>query len=438
MRTSKSLTSALLGSVALSAMVGGAVAADERPVFALTGAAGVIGIGLPTFDTGAFGHTADGLLFGGMIGGSITTGIGDVGGYDAFVSLRGFGSFAMSADQTFVDTFDGADGIIVITGLTAPGGLSAITMDPTVSTVDVTGANGANDVVTSTAGGAVGNANGVTPDTPPGLGFIIASATDDGAGGNSSGFAGIGDTTGGIFIASGDFEDLEVTTTVSRHVLYGGADLTLGLAGELSGGTSLQVYAGPSYRGLKQTNTTTISINIPEEEPSEIIHAEFAIEHEDLLSTHYLGGIVGGALVVPTDSGVVFSLGLEGGVYNAFASWTGTDTYSTCCGSDDQGDPSPNLSVTADPLSFDFDNQIAFAARGNASASFAVDTNKVVTLGAGVEYLSHVAQVNHSGLTQTDAASDDYVAGDPIPAASTFSWGHMFNVMGTISLTGTF
>jgi hypothetical protein len=427
-RTGLALASALVTSVALAAP---GLAQDAATTsFTLSGTGGVIGIGVPSFDTGAFGHSAGGVLFGGMVGGNITAGVADGADYDVFVSLSAFGAFATGGTSSWTDTFNGP-GTIIITGLSAPDA-GSITLDPAVSSANVTGANGgiAN---TTAAVGAVNNVGAVTPDAP---GFAMSAVTTDATAGAA--YGGIGDDSGGIFIASGNYEGLQITTSVSRQVLYGGADLSLGLAGQTSDTTSVQVYAGPSFRGLVQTNTTRISVNIPEEQPSTVILPEFALSHVDELTSHYFGGVIGGNVAIVGSESVLYSIGLEGGVYSVHANWRGQDTYSTCCGVDGVGVASPAISVSSNALTANVGSAVAFAARGNASVSYALDANKAVTVGGSVEYLSHVAQVNHSGLTQTAPADDDWTAAEGTPATSTFSWSHMLNFTATVSLTGTF
>lgn len=428
-RTSKFIMTALLTSVAF---VGPAAAQDAT--FTLSATGGVIGLNIPNFDSGVFGHSSTGPLFGGMVAGSVTAGLGPVGEYDGFITLSGFGAFATSMGGTYVDTFNGPDGVVVIYGLTTPGAPSEIDLSGATASADVTGPGTANNTSVSTVGGAVGNVNTVSPD---GTGFILTSATDDGAAAGSA-YGGIGSSTGGIFIASGDFDGLEVTTEVSRSVFYGGVDLTAGLGGSLDNGAGLQVYAGPSYRGILQTNLTGVSVNIPEEPASAITHAEWHMDREDVIKSHYLGGVLGGSLSIPTDTGVVYSLGVEGGLYSVMASWTGQDTYSTCCGFDDLGDPSPDISVTADPVTGAFANQIAFAARGNASASWGIGEGRFITLGAGLEYLSHVAAVSHGSSTTVNTEDEDWVAADGTMTTTTMSWGHMLNATVTASISGTF
>lgn len=400
------------------------------PQFTLTGTGGVVGIMLPAFDTGAMGEAASGGLIGGMLGGNITTGVGQIGDYDGLLSLNVFGIYGMGMTSSSTDTYSGP-GTVIISGLSAPDA-GSITLDPGGATdVDITGANGASGTIV--AGGSVINDAGVSPDLP---GFILGAYTDDNAGAEAS-YGAIADTSGGIFIASGDFSGLAIETSVSRSVFYGGADLTLGLVGGDSGAASFVGYFGPSVKLLNDTTTTRVTVDIPEVAPTGgVVMPEFTMSHEDLLQSLYLGGVIGGSVAIVGEPGIVYSLGIEGGAYAVGASWRGQDTYSTCCGLDPV-DPSPDLSVVADPLTHDYGTAIAFSAKGSAAVTHAIGGNKALTIGGSAEYLSHVARVDHSDLVSV-GGSDDWVAADGSPATSTFSWGHMLNVAITASLTGTF
>jgi hypothetical protein len=449
-RISKLLASALLGSVALSGLISGATAADvleeavvdEQPAFALTGTGGVIAFNLPAFDTGFFGHEGGGFVLGGMIGGSAAASFPTDGDFNIILGLSGFGAFG-AGHSSVTDTFTG-QGTLLITGTTTPDA-GSITLDANGADISsaVAGANGA--VVAAIAlgtGGAAVNLAAVTPDAP---GFIMAGVTAD-ASGNSLAYGGIGDDSGGVFLATGDLEGLEVTTSITSQILYGGADLTVGIGGRPTDTTSLELYVGPSYRGLFQTNTTDVTVNIAEElpipPPGLFEHPEFTISVADELKSHYLGGVVGGNLSIIADTGVIYTLGVQGGIYGVHASWNGgQDTYSTCCGADGNGVASPDLSVDG-PVgtAADFDPALAFAARANAGVTFVLDENKLLTLGGGVEYLSHVAQVDRSGLTTFTPGPDTaaWAAADPDPAAPVLSWGSMLNFTATMSLTATF
>ena len=189
-----------------AAASGAAMAQDAgAPQFTLTGTGGVVGIMLPTFDTGAMGETASGGLIGGMLGGNITTGVGQIGDYDGLLSLNVFGIYGMGMTSSSTDTYSGP-GTVIISGLSAPDA-GSITLDPGGDpVVSIAGANGATGQID--AAGATINDALVSPD---GVGFILGAYTNDG---DAASYGAIADTSGGIFIASGDFSGLAIETSV--------------------------------------------------------------------------------------------------------------------------------------------------------------------------------------------------------------------------------
>ncbi|HEY0918577.1 hypothetical protein [Devosia sp.] len=413
--------------------VGGVMAQDATvPVYALTGTGGVTAFNLPAFDSGVLGHSIDDPLFGGMLGANFTAGIGQAGDLDVLLSFGVFGAFASGATGSWTDTFDASDSGVVVTGLSTPDA-GSITLDPGGPTdVTVNGANGAN--ITMGVLGPDSNVAAVSPDAP---GFINGWGTA-GAGGEAA-YGAIADESGGIFVGAGEIDGLAITTEVSRSVFYGGADLTLGLAGNKHGDTGFVVYGGPSYRGLRQDMTTAMTIDVPEVGASVLTHPEFGISVDDTLTSHYFGGVLGGNVSFNTSPGMLLTLGAEGGLYNVRSSWDGRDTYSTCCG--DVTTPlattSPELTVMGPLLEDDLEDAVAFALRGNAALSWAVDESRTFTLGGNVEYLSRVATVSHDDFVTT-GNSDDWTNGDPVAASTTFGWGEMWNYGITASLTGHF
>lgn len=427
----------------------------SSPAFNITGTAGIVGFDMPEFDTGVLGVTDDEMLWGGMLGISAAGAIGNTNGWDVVLGVNAFGAFAGGSSSSSTWTAD-EPGTLIITGLSTPGtagpdnGPDLISLSTDRSTPEAEleivndnpqggGSDGSGDV-----SGGTNNVGFVTPSSAENSFILGALATTTGA---AAAYGAIADSDGGIFIATGDIEGLTIETNVSRQLIYTGADLTLGLAGNLSDGVSAQVYAGPSYRGLFQDTTTDININIPEMGDTDVIFPEFNISRLDDLDSNYLGGVVGGNISVAAGSGVLFTLGLEGGVYGVRSTWTGTDTYSTCCGDfgvdpeddDFQGGESPSYTVTSNSQTENFSDTIAFAVRGNGAVTWAVDENKALSLGGSVEYLSKVATVDHSGLTQfipgdTSAEWEN----DGQPAGPTRSWGSMINFAVTASLTGSF
>lgn len=376
-----------------------------------------------------------------MLGANLTVGLGQTGDLDLLLGLGVFGAFASGATGSWTDTFDSMDSGVVVTGLSTPGGSAAIHLltDSAAESAsfDVDGVV-PPDTATGSASGATNNVAAVTPTA--GSGFVMGSAvvTDTGV---AAAYGGIGEPTGGIFVATGEIDGLTITTEVDRSLFYGGADLTLGLAGNKNGETGFIVYGGPSYRGLRQDMTTAMTIDIPEAEPSVLTHPEFGISVDDTLTSHYFGGVLGGNLSVNTSPGMLLTLGVEGGLYGVHSSWDGQDTYSTCCGS--VGEPldstSPEYTVRGPALEADLEDAVAFALRGNAAVSWAVDQSRTVSLGGNVEYLSRVATVSHDDMITTGLGDGDdlrWTGGDG--ATTTFGWGEMWNYGITASLTGHF
>ncbi len=216
-----------------------------------------------------------------------------------------------------------------------------------------------------------------------------------------------------------------ISTEVSRQIMYLGADVTLGLGGEIGDGTSAQVYIGPSYRGLFQENTTTTTVNLPESQPV-VTLPNFSIATLDDIDSHYFGGVLGGSLAFGAGDGVVFTLGLEGGVYGVHASWTGQDTYETSGGLfDPDADESapvsqPTLTVQGPAFEQDFGDTVAFAARGNAAVTWSIGNNQALSLGGSLEYLSAVAAVDHAGRTVVNdgVLTGAYPGTDPTPTTT--------------------
>lgn len=359
--------------------------------FELTGSGGVQGFNLPTYDNGLGGGPVSGNMFGGMIGGSLSTKIGDTGGawgavlgIKAFAAFGGVGSASTTTHFAIGGTFNGMD----IGGGTI--GLSALGALPATSTV--TGTSGAFASTTTASGPA--NVAAVTPD---GSGFEFSAVTSPG-GGTGYSYGGYGSTAGGQFVANGPVDEI---TTVTRSVFYSGADLTIGLNGTFDSATDVTVYAGPSFRALAQGNRTTNTFDIPEVPGAgtPITIPTFSISANDNLMSTYLGGVIGGNVSFTTGEGILFTLGLEGGAYTVHSSFDAHDTYSTCCGvtGSPQSAPSPGISVDGPSHTADLGNTMAFAAQGNGSATFAISDNKTVTLGGNLGYLSYVPTVNRVG-----------------------------------------
>jgi hypothetical protein len=268
-------------------------------------------------------------------------------------------------------------------------------------------------------------------------------------GGQGMAAGAVASSDGGIFVATGDLAGMEVTTDTSRNIFYTGADLTLGLGRADNGGTLYSVYAGPSYRGLYQNIVTDLTVDMAEvDDGGAVTLPNFTISSDENLNSQYLGGVLGGTAAFSVGDGMILSLGVEGGVYGVSAKWNGKDTYSSAGGlfndpnDDDAGSVAQTpISVTAGQLSEDdiTNDTIAFAARGNASLTWAISHNQAFSLGGNVEYLSQVATVTHDRVLEPAYdPTTSWSAGDAPTGAPTFSWGSMVNFGITASLTGTF
>ena len=381
------------------------------------------GFMLPSYNTGVLGHVANGSGLGITAGGTFGARVGSLGSWDvlAGVSIYGTGG---SIRQSWTDTFTAADSAVVVRGLSTPGAPAAIdtTLAAGTATSAVTGAGGA--AATTTATGGTGNVAAVSPD---GSGFIMSSTTVGAT--TEAAYGGIGSTTGGIFLAVGDIDGLSLTTEVQQNFMYWGVDFTVGLQGSPDGQNVVQVYAGPSVRQLTQGIVTSVSVNIPEVLPSVLTHPEYKLSVADNLASNYLGAVAGGNISIPLpEQGIIFTLGTEAGAYAVHSTWTGQDTYSTCCGS--IGTPlattSPTLSVSGPLQTADLGTTAGFSAKGSASVTWLLDQSKAVTLGGNVEYLSAVPTVSHSGIVQT-AQGPDWTPGTGTPVSTTFGWGSVVN-----------
>lgn len=432
------LLPALMCSTAYAADVLQEAVVDDAPEFLITGKVGGIVFDMPDFDTGVFGINDDTLAFGGMVGLSGSGAVSSAGDWDVILGFNVFGAIAGGSTTT---AYSDGPGTVYISGLSNPAGTITTDAVPGGAPPDV-----GTTVNASSATATSGTDTGAGFAAPSGTGFIVGavSTNDDPAGDTVVTYGAIANTTGGIAVVSGDL-DGAISTEVSRQIMYLGADVTLGLGGEIGDGTSAQVYIGPSYRGLFQENTTTVTVNLPESQPV-VTLPNFSIATLDDIDSDYLGGVLGGSVAFGAGDGVVFTLGLEGGVYGVRASWTGQDTYETSGGVFDPDGggpiafgPQPTLTVQGPTFERDFDDTIAFAARGNAAVTWAVGSNQALSLGGSLEYLSAVATVDHAGRTVVNdgVLTGAYPGTDPAPT-TTLRWGSMVNFAITASLTGTF
>lgn len=437
------LAAALLTSTAAIAQEGG---------LSLGVTGGVSVFALPGMETGIFpgdgsggdpSGTIDDLGAGIHLGASGSYSLGRMGDYDASIGINSFIMVGRSS-ATQVESFDGP-GVVVIPGYTTPAGEITLTTNGTTPAADsdVT-AQGLTLSYDGTNVGGVTNSWGVTVAGDESA-FIYGAYTIDGPNDAASAYGAIGAEDGGIFIAAGDLTGLEIETTVSREILYGGADLTLAIAGS-NNNWVLHGYAGPSYRFLGQRGSTDIAINIPEvEDALDLVFPDLSINRDETLSSHYLGGVVGVSGSTTVSDNALLTLGVEGGLYYTVDRLVGTESYFVGNGALTAVDP---VTVVNGNTAFDTDNGMAFAARGNAALTLPIAENRQITFGGQAEYLSRVATVsrgNGTGLLTTNTYNPDVngdigdltydTASDNRPI---LSFGSMWNFTGTISFTGQF
>src|SRR3569623_1985228 len=107
------IAAALLGSTALAAP---GFAQDATPTFTLSGTGGVIGLNVPGYATGAFGHVAGGNMLGGKIGISGQTTDGGAGDWGVVLVINAYGSFGVGM-SSWTDSITSQT---TITGLSLP------------------------------------------------------------------------------------------------------------------------------------------------------------------------------------------------------------------------------------------------------------------------------------------------------------------------------
>jgi hypothetical protein len=392
--------------------------------YAASFSGGPNGFMLPGFNTGVLGHVANGSGLGLSAGGTFGARVGSMGNWDVLAGISVFGSTG-SVRSSWTDTFTSADSAVVVRGTSTPSAPASIDLNrPAADSANstVTGPGGA--VATTTATGATNNVAAVSPD---GTGFVMSDVSTGAA--SAAAYGGIGSSSGGIFIASGNIDGLALSTEVTRGVTYLGADFTIGLQGSPDGQMVVQVYSGPSVRRLTQGIVTTVSVNIPELPPSVLTHPEYKLSIADDLVSSYLGAVAGGNISIPLpDAGVIFTLGVEGGAYAVTSSWTGQDTYSTCCGAvgTPLATPSPGLSVSGPLNTANLGTNVGFSAKGSASVTYLLSETTALSLGGSLEYLSNVPTVSRTGVVQT-GQPEDWTPGTGTPVATTFGTAAMIN-----------
>jgi len=435
---------------------------DAHPLFTLTGTIGGVVMDLPDgggLFQGEGANDPNDLLLGGTIGLSGTAGVGEVlGGLQGFIGFNTFATYAYG-DYKKTSSFTGT-GVIVMQGGAGPysslisistssGGVSS---NANLHSVHDNGQSGGEsfDVNAQTLNGGGAQDVPYTSNGGAGNSFQWGGVQTNGAG-SATAYAALADESGGVFIAAGNLDGLNITQSYKTEALYLGGDLTFGLSGQ-NGSTTLQGYVGPSYRYLAQRNSmnSSLLVDVPEyvgggggaEFPL------FSMLTTDEFQSHYMGGVAGLQATIPTSATTALTLGVEGGAYYTMASVASDGTYRVEGGGLVSGgvipdlDPDPGavdlIEVVADGVKYEADT-IAFAARGTAAYTMAIAQNAQLTFSGSLDYLSAVAQTAvHSSIAGYDGDVDGSVTYQSGDGASRISWGQMINFSGSVSLTGQF
>jgi|GEM_PF-2909496 len=440
------LIPALLGSTAV-------LAQDATPHFALSGSAGVTALNMPSGQNGVLWGgdakatgTKGQLLIGETFSLSTAVDLGAVGDYDAFMGANVFGTYANGSSSS-TQNFSGV-GYVAIPGLSTPDNAS-ITLTTTrgpgsaTATAVVNETDPQNHTYTSNPTGtthAVGSGQtgadvstgGGSPDS-----FAMSGLnTNVPVAGASSALAygGVADSSGSIFIASGDLDGLAISTKTRNSILYAGADITFGVSRAYDEKTSVQAYAGPSYRYMGQWNSTNtgLTVDIPELDGTTVTHPLYIVDRNAVVTSNYLGGVVGANISHQVNDTVTLGVGAEGSLYYANANLKGRESVTTTGGDGIDG-PSPTVIVNEDPVNTS-QSQLAYAVRGQTSATFALSPTLDLTASANVDYLSAVARPYGGANVHYDGnGGATWTSGGPH-----LSFGGMFAFGGSLSLNGRF
>lgn len=370
-------------------------------------------------------NSIDPMVYGGILAGSFSAVVGPVADHVGIINLSGFVSVSNGGGSSST-TLDGM-GAFALPGMTIPVDSQAM-----VSTLTATpGALSSTSEVVITPGTlAVGQSFLATGPGPAGVWGTVSDAPNDAfslMGGAINpdyalAFAAIASPAGGGFVAEGDLTGIEITSDSAFGVVSAGGDITFALAGSASSGMGYQVYGGPSVRFMNQSILTGVSIDIPEPDPSDtgFAFATYTQSTDEMLVSHYYGGVAGIGASTQLGNGVTVSVLGEGGVYWSQTEYTGTESYSVSSGlggNTDAGDLSVDNSATAS----DSASGMAYSARGQATVTVPVADALQLNFGAGAEFLSSVATVSRVDNS------------NPM-----ISFGSSWAFNGTVSVTGQF
>lgn len=431
---------------------------DSHPYFGLSLTGGVTALALPSGQNGVqwdgdavvTGGNAD-LALGGTLNLSTGIGLGKIGDYDAFMGVSIFGTYA-NGYSALTQEFSGV-GMVYIPGLQTPDDVtinlttSRNQAGPGPATAGATIVGNAVDssvygIASSaaTAGPADGGQSDADVSTGAPTSFVMSGTNTEIAGGVATALAygAMADASGSVFLAVGDLDGLSIATSVQNSIIYAGGDITFGASGTPDEDTIVQAYAGPSYRYIGQWNNmqTALSVDIPEVGGSGVTHPLYIVDRDATVSSNYFGGIFGGNVSHRVSDTVSIAFGGEAGLYYAGAYLSGSETVTTTGGIAPGPIPSPTVTVVGDPVSV-YEGALAYAVRGQTSATVALSPSIDLTASLSVDYLSHVARPVGGGTVSY--SNDGTNANASFASGGTLiSFGDMWAFTGALTVTGHF
>ncbi|MCD7059646.1 hypothetical protein [Pelagibacterium xiamenense] len=377
------------------------------------------------------------VLGGFSFGASLFSRIGEVGEAPIYVGWTG-ALFVGLGESTDTTTYSGNDPLLI----TGPTG-------PTAGTIDlVTGSGAATASGTATLTDSTGDTANVTSSasSPPGdnavaqfsvttteTGAALVALTTDGAGPDASAFSLIADDNGFALVGVGDLEDTTVTSRTSETLLMTSQKVMFSSPITLDDGWAITPTLGPSYNLIARSVHQETLVDV--EEPGGLGDTIplFGIEHDDNLTAHYLGGIIGASISGPIADGWRFSVGTELGVSGYWADYEGTAAAVI------PGVTGISLPGTDDSLS-----GATLYNRVSGGVTYLDQNGLTLSFGVHVERLGDVPYVQTTEVSSPDAdfsggdTEANYSASGETYYEKSIATGPMWNVGATISLTNRF
>jgi hypothetical protein len=460
---SLALIPALLGSTAVYAADLDAQPApdDTHAFFSLTANGGVAALKMPDGSngvlfqgSGSVSDPASPILLGGTVGLGFSAGVGQVGDWDTFIGANIFGTYAQG-DSTFNQKFSGV-GMVAIPGVSTPsnGSINLSTSripggdaHATIHVIDHDPLGGGGDVTVDQDSPNLATAASSSNVASAAHSFIFTAAnTIGGANASSLAVGAIADSSGSLFLAVGNLDGLAIQSSISQKVLYAGGDLTFGAARAFDSTTSVQAYAGPSYRflGTSTDMNTSLVADLPEVSGTTVVHPLYSVARDSEVGSHYFGGVIGASVSHQVTDAISVTLGGEASLYYMHSTLSGRESVSIAGGSGIGDGVNPPVIGPITPQTVNYNGRtasgddIAYAVRGQSAVTMSVTPNIDVSLAGTVDYLSKVARTNGGAdvvYTQTPtSANASWASG----AKSLLSFGDMWAFTGTASLTGHF